>query len=54
MEMIEMKAVLKEKIMEIVKFAQNNDNCVSYNVVMDILKDKEDDISEQDILTAIK
>lgn len=48
-----MKAVLEEKIMEIVKFAQNNDNCVSYNVAMDILKDKED-ISEQDILTAIE
>ncbi len=48
-----MKAVLEEKIMEIVKFAQNNDNYVSYNVAMDILKDKED-ISEQDILTAIE
>ena len=49
-----MKAALEEKIMEIVKFAQNNDNCVSYNVAMDILKDKDEDISEQDILTAIE
>lgn len=49
-----MKAVLEEKIMEIVKFAQNNDSCVSYNVAMDILKDKEDDLSEQEILTAIE
>ena len=47
-----MRSILTEKIEEIVKFAQNNSNVVSYNITVDILKDRVD-FTERDILDAI-
>lgn len=47
-----MKAFLEEKIIEITRFAQNNNNLISYNVAVDILKDKEN-VTEEEILNAI-
>lgn len=47
-----MKKGLEEKLAEITEFARNNGNKVSYNVVMDILKDR-GDFSEEEILDAV-
>lgn len=47
-----MKKTIEEKILEIIKFAQNNEGIISYNVAVDILKDKED-FTEEEILSAI-
>lgn len=47
-----MSRVLEDKLNEITKIALNNENIVSYNVTMDILKDK-GDITEKELLNAV-
>lgn len=47
-----MSRFLEDKLNEITKFALSNENVVSYNVAMDILKDKED-IAETELLNAV-
>lgn len=48
-----MKKVLEEKLEQIVQFARTKNNTISHNTVIDILKDKEDQLTEQDIVDAI-
>ena len=48
-----MKKVLEEKLEQIVQFARTKNNTISHNTVVDILKDKEDQLTEQDIVDAI-
>ena len=47
-----MKKVLEEKLEQIVQFARTKNNTISHNTVIDILKDKEDQLTEQDIVDA--
>ena len=49
-----MKEVLDEKLQEIMKFARKKNNMITYSTAVDILKDKEEQLSEQDIVTAIE
>lgn len=48
-----MKKVLEEKLEQIIQFARTKNNTISHNTVVDILKDKEDQLTEQDIVDAI-
>lgn len=48
-----MKKVLEEKLEQIVQFARTKNDTISHNTVIDILKDKEDQLTEQDIVDAI-
>lgn len=49
-----MKKVLEDKLRQITKFARTKNNVVSYNTVVDILKDKDDQLTEQDIVDALE
>lgn len=49
-----MKKVLEDKLSQITEFARTKNNAVSYNTVVDILKDKDDQLTEQDIVDALE
>ncbi|MCD7955907.1 MAG: DUF262 domain-containing protein [Lachnospiraceae bacterium] len=49
-----MKKKYKAKISEVLKFAQNNKNAISYNVVVDILKEKTEGVTDADITSVIE
>lgn len=48
-----MRGKYEEKISEVIKFAQNNENTISYNVVVDILKEKTEGVTETDITSVM-
>ena len=49
-----MKKVLEDKLRQITEFARTKNNAVSYNTVVDILKDKDDQLTDQDIVDALE
>ncbi|MCD8105076.1 MAG: DUF262 domain-containing protein, partial [Lachnospiraceae bacterium] len=49
-----MKKKYEEKISEVLKFARNNENAISYNVVVDILKEKTEGVTDADIMSVIE
>lgn len=49
-----MKKILEDKLRQIIEFARTKNNAVSYNTVVDILKDKDDQLTEQDIVDALE
>lgn len=49
-----MKKVLEDKLRQIIEFARTKNNVVSYNTVVDILKDKDDQLTKQDIVDALE
>ena len=49
-----MRESQREKIDEIVKFAKKNEDTIGYKTVVDILKNKEDSVTETDILETIE